>query len=414
MRLESAFSASRGGLDSHGKAISVVGDNVANANTVGYKASRVEFADLMPLVPDEGISTRIPVGGGGVTIQRIRQIYEDGFYEFTGRTLDMAVDGNGFFMVGDAENLYLTRAGNFQISADGFLSNAEGKLVLGFSGSGTELGPIDMININQAGTPTTTAQISGNIDSASAVTTVPATPAKFSELQKAASFSASVDVYDSLGASHGIALYFFKTGVNEWTVQAYVDAGETGGEAGVPKQIGQAQIRYDTSGAVIGDATMNLQSTFTGAEPTSVAVDMANLTQMAATSQLSNVTRNGQALGGIQKYEALANGEIYAYTDSGTRILVGTVQLASVPNQDGLARAGSTLFVETELSGARTTGQPGTGGLGTLRGGSLEHSTVDISKEFVDLVLLQRGYQANSQVLNATNQLLRDTIMLMR
>jgi flagellar hook protein FlgE len=243
---------------------------------------------------------------------------------------------------------------------------------------------------------------------------MPPDGASFTELGKAAAFAAALDVNDSLGAVHSVSLLFFKTGTNAWTVQAYVDAGETGGTPGTPVKVGETNMTFDTSGKAEGAPTFNMQMTFTGAAPSNVAVDLSATTQMAAGSQLSNVTKNGQSSGGIQRYEIKSNGEIYAYLDSGPVVLVGTLQLANVPNQDGLARAGNTLFKETELSGARTTGQPGVGGLGMLRGGSLERSTVDISKEFVELVTLQRGYQANSQLLNTTNQMIRDTIAMMR
>ena len=414
MRLESAVCSSRSGLDSHGKAISVVGDNVANANTIGYKGSRTEFADLMPLGEVAGGTSGIPETGSGVMVQRVRQLYEAGYLEETGRALDVSVDGNGFFLVGDPASPFLTRAGNFQVSGEGYLVNGDNKQVLGYTGGGTTLAPIDMVHANQTSTPTTTMQLGGNVDCTAAETAVPASPSTFSEIQQAASYSANVDVYDSLGASHGVALYFFKTGTNEWTVQGYVDAGEMGGEAGTPKLLGQTQIKFDTSGIISGAASMNLQGTFTGAAPSNIAVDLAQMKQMATNSQISNVTRNGQPAGVIERYEIMDNGEILAYLEGGASVVLGVIQVADVWNEDGLVRAGSTLFKETENSGTRTVGQPGTSGLGSLREGSLEQSSVDISEEFVSLTVLQRGYQANSQILNAANQLLRDTISLMR
>jgi flagellar hook protein FlgE len=161
MRIESALISSQQGLDAHGKAIAVIGDNVANSNTVGYKASRTEFRDMLSIGPDGVDTAKLPASGSGAAIQRVRQLWEGGSLDETGRALDVAVDGNGFFMVQDSSGVYLTRAGNFQIDQSGYLVNSTGKQVLGFPSGSTTLGAIDMINLNTSGAPTTQAAING-------------------------------------------------------------------------------------------------------------------------------------------------------------------------------------------------------------------------------------------------------------
>ncbi len=417
MRIESALYTSKEGLDAHGQAISVIGDNISNANTVGFKGSRTEFSDLLAGGADSPYPDNLPTSGSGATVQSVRpMIFENGVIEVTGRTLDMAVDGNGFFMVGDPAAPKFTRAGNFEVSRDGYLETAAGDRVLGIQGAGEAavLGPIDMINVNLNGSPTASASIAGNLSSAAEIAEAPQNPASFGELNQAAAFSASIDVYDSLGASHPLSLYFFKTGAGQWQAQAYVDAGQTGGEAGRPQMVGQTVLNFDETGGLPGEALLNAQFTFSGAQASNISVDLSQMNQFASESSISNVARDGQAAGSISGYEILEDGSVMAKLSSGTSILVGTLQLAKVPNLDGLNRAGDTLFTHTDAAGDLVMGAPGENGLGRLRGQSLERSTVDISKEFVDLVLIQRGYQANAQVLTQTNELLRQAIAMLR
>lgn len=412
MRIESAMYASKEGLDAHGQAISVIGDNIANAETVGYKSSRAEFSDI--LMASANTPETIPYTGSGSTLQRVRPIQESGIIEDTGRTLDMAVDGKGFFMVGDAAAPKYSRAGNFQISSDGFLETGGGDQVLGFTGTATALGPIDMVHVNVSGAATTAVQVSGNVSSTAEETIVPQAPANFRELGAAASYTAAFDVYDSLGAAHSVALYYFKTGMGAWTAQAYVDDAATGGTAGTPRLIGQTTLAFDSAGQITGAAAMNAQVTFQGAAASNFTVDLTKMTQYASQSGLSNVTRDGQTAGSIQGYSIKQDGTIVADLGGGSMVTVGKIQLGTVQNVDGLDRAGSTLFSATTRSGTASSGNPGENGFGKIRGGALERSTVDIAKEFVSLVLVQRGYQANAQVLNSTNDLLKEAIGMLR
>jgi len=414
MRIESALYTSKEGIDAHGQAISVIGDNISNSNTVGYKTSRVEFADLMSAGVDAAYSEVLPYTGSGAVIQRVRPLHESGIIEDTGRSLDLAVDGNGFFLVGDPAAPKLSRAGNFQVSQDGFLETSSGDRVLGLAGSSTEISEIDMVHVNTSGKATSSVQLTGNLSSALPATTAPESAESFSDLQKAASFSASIDVYDSLGASHAVTLYFFKTEAGKWTAQAYVDAGETGGTAGTPKQIGKTSITFDTMGQFSAGEPINASVTFDGAAASNFTVDLSKMTQFATESGITNVTRDGQSGGSIEGYEVRQDGTIMALLAGGSTVQVGRIQLASVQNIDGLDRAGNTLFSETSRSGERTTGNPGESGFGKIRGGALERSTVDISEQFVNLVLVQRGYQANAQVLNQVNDLLKQAIAMLR
>ncbi len=418
MRLESAFNSSRQGIDAHGKAIAVVGDNISNSNTVGFKDSRVEFTDLISSGRESSEPFEMPKTGSGVAIERVRQIHQTGVIEFSGRQLDAAIAGNGFFMTGSATSPVLSRAGNFEVSPEGILVNNTGEAVLGFSGAtGTTLGPIDMLNIDLTGDPTTAATLTGNLSSSAEVATLPVNPESFTDLGRGSSFTNTVGMFDSLGAEHPVKLYYFKTAPNSWTVQAYVDGAEVGGTAGQPTMIGSQVLPFGQNGQIPEGtaATLNMQAAWSGgAEASTIALDLSGMTQFATGSQVSNLTRDGKASGSISGYAFDSDGSLYAQLSTGNQVKIGTLQLANVQNVDGLERAGSASYVETDKSGARVTGSPGAQGMGSIEAASLEQSTVDIASEFVELVLYQRGYQANSQVLNTTSDMIRDTIGLLR
>jgi flagellar hook protein FlgE len=415
MRLESALYASRSGIDTHGQAISVIGDNIANANTVGYRSSRVEFNDIFAETQNPSQSS-----GDGALVARVRQIHETGVVEPTNRDLDVAIEGRGFFLVGSTAAPEYSRAGNFSINEAGKLVNSNGLAVLGFAPGTTTLGEIDMTSVKALGSATTQSALFGNLDSTTAIGTSPTTVTKGSDLSGPGRFLAEYQVYDSLGAPHSIRIVITKTQASRWEGQAYIDGGDVGGTPGVPTKLGgTAILQFGTDGVIAQANKAQAQLTAApaysgGAAAGSFTVDLSGFAQFAATSELNTVTQNGFGAGQIKKYSILKNGVVAAVLDDGSNVELATMALGSVPNIDGLQRSGSTTFVEGAQAGTRAVGTPGSNGYGTLSGGSLERSTVDLANQFVELVLYQRGYQANSSALSTASQLIKDTIGLMR
>ncbi len=421
MRLESALISGREGLSSHGQAIAVVGDNISNVSTTAFKEGRAEFADMVATGIEGNYGSSDPVSGSGSTITAVRTIFEGGIIENTGRLLDVGIAGEGFFMVGDTADPRYSRAGNFGLNTDGVLVNADELPVLGFSPGSTTLSSLDLDNVGITGSATSQVSMLGNLGSASeAKTAAPANVQSFRELAAASNFIGSVSVYDSLGAAHGVSVAFTKTGTNTWVAQAYIDGSEVGGTEGVPTQLGQDVTLTFSESGVIEDANKTgavltvAPAYSSGAAAGSFTISLGEFTQYAAQSGLTGVSQDGAPTGNITSYQIQDNGDILALLDSGATQLVGTIQLANFVNKDGLVRVGSNLFKASDAAGTVTTGTPDAGGLGNLESGALERSNVDISNEFVDLVVLQRGYQASSQSLGVANQLLRDTIALIR
>jgi len=419
MRLESALFSSSEGLNAHGQAISVVGDNIANSNTVGFKASRVEFGELLSEGSGGRKSSAGPTTGSGVKVERVRQIQDNGVVEFTGKPLDVAIAGKGYFAVGDPAAPEFSRAGNFTIDSNGLLSTNGGKPVLGFAGEGNQLGVLNMVNLELGGAATGEANIAGNLNSQSAIVDeVPDNPASFNLLNAQASYLSSIQVFDSLGTSHNLTLAFSKTDQNTWTVQGYVDGATVGQDGGIPVAVtGNLELNFGPDGALAEDVEALLVANIdfdNGAAPGEISIDLSGFSQFAGGSVLNSYQQNGQSAGAIENYEIRSDGSIFALLGGGSQALIGRLPLAQFNNPEGLDRTGSGLYVQTELSGDANIDVPGVGGTGTIEGGALEASTVDQAKQFIDLVLYQRGYQASSRVFSSASDMLRDTIQLMR
>jgi flagellar hook protein FlgE len=411
MRLESALYSSREGLTAQGQAISVVGDNISNSNTVGFKKSRIEFADIMAGGADGGTGSPAGEVGSGVKVNKIRQIHETGVIEFTGRNLDLGIAGDGFFVVQNGDRDFYTRAGNFSVDSEGQLIDQDGNTVMGFTkASPTTLVPLNMVEIDTAGSPTTNISLTGNLN-ASADLDEP-------------SLSQTINVYDTLGERHEMNVIFTKTDVaaRKWKAEVYVDGGDlSGGEEDTRVLLGTFEgLTFNDSGGIDPASKENMKIDVTGvnydngAAAGAFTVQLGNFSQFSGTSIVNSITNDGQGSGNIKSYSIAKNGVISAVLDTGVEKELGTIALADFANLDALDRAGNSTFVESEGTGDRTLNAPGSGGSGEIQSGALERSTVDIADQFVELVIFQRAYQASSQTLNAANTLLRDTLALIR
>ncbi|MEY4667309.1 MAG: hypothetical protein RL518_8 [Pseudomonadota bacterium] len=420
MRIESALNTGREGITAHGQAIAVVGDNISNANTVGFKNQRAIFADMLGEKAGDRVADVVSGAGDGVTIRSIQSNFEVGPVQGTGRDLDVALSGNGFFQVGDVANPQLTRAGAFQLDGEGFLTTMDGLRVLGYTGGDTvTLGPIDMRRVDLDIIPTTQTQLFGNLNSSASASTPPANPLSFQEINNTAASTTMVSVYDSLGARREIVFGYYRTGVNTWTVQAYANGADVGQAADVPVVVGTTQLNFGTNGRLTqqgaADARMNVNVNWTtGAGPSAITADFGAFSQFAGATLVTNYSQNGQGIGEITGYEINGAGAISARLTNGQSARVGTLSVATVTNQDGLMRSGPSTFTATDKAGVVTSGLAGTGSRGKLLSQTLEYSNVDLAGQFVELVVLQRAYGANSKVISTASDILKETIAMVR
>lgn len=417
MRLERGMNASREALMSNGTALGVTSDNIANLGTKGFKSSRANFSELFPYFDDDSANT--PQAGGGVKITDIQQNHSQGVIEFTDRILDLAIDGNGFFLTGDADSPQLTRNGSFNLSPEGFLVDQNGDQVLGLQAGSDVLSPIDMLQVENGAAETNNFTIFGNLDSRLESATIPTDFDNFNELQSSSSFTSTATVFDSLGEERDIQLYFFKNEIAagesaSWSVRAYTDGAELGGTALEPQFLGATILNFDETGTLTGDAVLNFDAAWDGANNANVNIDLSNMSQIATNSAVLNFQRDGQSAGRLESYEFGEAGEIFGRLTSGQLVEIGVLQTASVANVDGLEREGSNRFSFNATSGDLIIGNPNGDNRGGVRSGALENSNVDLATEFVDLTQKQSAYSSSSQVLTALNELYRSTIQLIR
>lgn len=430
----------RSGISSHGNAIAVIGDNISNASTIGFKSSRAEFEDLIAGGQSSG-----KVVGSGSSTSAISTIFEQGTLEFSSRPLDLAIDGNGFFVVRNDEGTrYYTRAGNFKVDSQGFITTQGNLNVLGFPANGS--GALENLNVNtisQDSVSTTRLTVAGNVTASADIIApgaIPATTAAgstvnaattttFGDLNDAAEFSTVVEIFDSLGASHTITYFYFHTGQGEYTVRGYVNSEETDDPASTVTEVGRP--RQITGGAVTefdmqfgGDGIRTNPPTATapdmtavigwsnGAQDSTIEVFMDPFTQYANPSNIQSINQNGQGVGAVTSVSIEDDGSIFALLSNGQSAIIGTVGLINFSNPEGLTRIGNQLLQQSNSSGEPIVGAPLTGTLGAIQSGSVELSTVDIADQFVKLITVQRGFQANSRIITTINQLLTEIIQL--
>lgn len=429
------FSA-RSGISSHGQAIAIIGDNISNSSTIGYKASRAEFQDLVA-----GGQASGQVVGAGSQNAGVNTIMSQGTLEFTGRTLDLSVDGNGFFAVQNNTGKYYTRAGDFKLDTSGNIINQNGLQVLGYPAGGSgSLQPINVNTISQSSVGTQTVTVTGNLNAGAAVSSsVPLAPlagagansttVTYADINSAAAFTTTVDVFDSLGASHTVTVGFYKTATNVFSARAYVnsqDLGET--VSGYPRQLavqpantaasGTFALNFNSSGALVSGtstSSLNLQlpaAWNSGASASRMTFDLSGFTQYASPAAVKSITQDGQGVGNVTSLSIEKDGQIFARLSNGQSATVGRLGLVNFANPEGLTRVGGNLLQQSPSSGEPLAGRAQSGTFGAISSGSVELSTVDIANEFVKMITLQRGFQANSRIITTINQLLNDIIQL--
>ncbi len=416
------FSTSLSGLYANQQKLNVIGNNLANLNTIGFKASTVQFMDLVS--QSVGGASMNPMQVGlGVTTGSISPNFRQGGIETTGIATNVAIQGDGFFVVGSPNDRSYTRAGDFAFDANGMLVTPDGKPVQGYTAIDPVTGAV--ITTGQPGdvvippgvlrppTATTLFTTTTNLDSGAAV---------------GSAFTASIQLYDALGEPHVATITYTKTGAGAWDYAMTVPGDEvTGGTAGTPFQIANGTVSFDAQGRlaqVNGGAAADLVVTApawaNGAAATNFTWDLvdangvASLTGFGSPSATSSITQNGTPAGTITALGINAGGEILATFGTGAAVVVGQLAVANFNNPQGLTKVGSNRFGESQSSGIANVGTAGTGGRGTLTGGAVEQSNVDIAQEFTQMILAQRGYQANSKAITVTDELLLETLNLKR
>lgn len=411
-----SFSTSLSGLDANQQKLNVIGNNLANMNTVGFKSSTVEFADLVS--QSVGGSSANPMQIGlGVTTGSISPNFSQGGIENTGVPTNVAIQGSGFFVLGDASTRSYTRAGNFSFDANGMLVNADGSAVQGYTATDPTTGAIIT-----TGQPASITVPPGVLRPPVATTQFGTVTNLSATAQVGDTFTASVQMYDALGTAHVGTITYKNTGAGAWDYTITVPGEDvSGGTKGTPSSIATGSVAFDAKGILSSPTTAVTIPSPTwsdGAAATNLSWNMfdANgsptITGFDAASATSSVTANGSAAGTINGISIDSDGQLVASFGAGKTVVVGQLAMANFNNPEGLVKLGSNAYGESAAAGIANIGVAGTGGRGTLIGSSLEQSNVDIAHEFTQMILAQRGYEANSKSITTADQLMTDTLNL--
>lgn len=434
MSLNSALNASVTGLRAQGAAISAVSENIANASTTAYKTRGIAFQSLVT-----GNRTSQGATSGGVLFSMYQNINSQGLIQATDSGTDIAINGNGFFVVTDdllsqPSGFTYTRNGNFKTDADGFLINNEGYYLLGqrtndlgqvISTSSSDLNSLEPIDVNSiSGTAQATSEVRFDMN-------LPADAAA------ADTFGNSIEVFDALGVSHTIGITWTKVAANSWTA-TFATPVQTGtglpsatidtdsATAGVQNTI---SVTFNGDGSVASfnpaTPTLSLSAFTTGANPSTIALDLGTVGQTNGLTQFSSNTtvpnleiflidQDGVRFGQLSNITISDTGLVTAAFENGVRLPVFQVPIATFPNPNGLTHINGTVYDENEAAGNYNLRLPGQGNAGTIVASSLEQSTTDTSEEFNKMIVAQQAYSSAAQVISTVDDMFQELISAVR
>lgn len=425
-----SFQQGLSGLNAASKGLDVIGHNIANANTVGFKSGRAEFADMVA----SAIGSADAINAGiGVEVGTVSQQFTQGNLSITGNSLDVAINGNGLFVLrlGDGSPAY-TRSGNFKLDKEGHMVSNDGARVMGYavdpaSGAHTGTDPVPMVFPTAkpiAARQTTTISAAFNLDARApnaagnpaATPALPPTPR--------ATFGTSINVFDNQGVAKPVSLYFQKTAQpNTWDVFDRLDD-----PAANPPVLAAAigQITFDNNGRITGPVAAPPETGFAlrlvvnptppnpnNLAPYEVQIKLDDVTQFGSKFAVSNLSQDGYTAGDLTGINIEKNGTIMTRYSNGVTRAEGQLALASFRNTQGLAAVGGNNWLASYSSGAPVLGTAGDGNFGVLRAGALEDSNVDLTAELVSMMTAQRAYQANAQTVKTQDQVM-STLVNMR
>ena len=408
-----SFQQGLSGLNSSAKSLDVIGNNIANASTVGFKSATTQFADVYAnsVYGNGGVQV-----GLGTKIADVAQQFTQGNITVSNNPLDVAINGSGFFQLSGSDGTTYTRNGQFHLDADGYLVTSTGQNVVGYTQLSTD--PTTGAVIGQSGqgniqidlgtlpaNATSSISLGINLNATSA-----AISGSFSASDpNTYNYSTTVTTFDSQGASHPLSMYFVKTADNTWEVYGQMDGGAT-----TLSNSDLGQLTFNTDGTLASGSPLTFSTTnITGAANFSaVPINLSSSTQVAGTSGVNSISQDGYAPGQIVGVSIDSNGVVYGrYSNNQTKALQQLL-IASFQNPNGLISLGNNQWAATLEAGSPSVNPPGQGIAGVVQSGATEDSNVDLTTELVNLIVAQRQYQANAQTIKAQDTILQTLVNL--
>ncbi len=399
-----SFQQGLSGLNAAAKALDAVSNNVSNAATVGFKGASAQFADVFAASLSGGGGGQI---GIGVNLAQVKQSFTQGNLTVTNNPLDVAINGGGFFRMSDGGAITYSRNGQFLVDKDGFVVNSEGAHLTGYLANAAGVivpsSPTDLTISNADLVPnaSTTGALGMNLDSREAV---PALPFDYTDPTTYNS-STAMTLYDSLGNSHVMTLYFRKIASNAWDVHSGLDGAAPG--AG-------SALTFDSAGAVTAGGS--LATTFALANgavtPLAATIDLSAATQFGAVFGVNSLTQDGYTSGRLSGLNVSSEGVIQGRYSNGQSRNLGQIVLTNFANPNGLQSLGANQWSETAVSGQPLIGAPNSGSLGALQSAAVEESNIDLTAELVNMITSQRNYQANAQSIKTQDAIMQTLVNL--
>ncbi|MBI3147741.1 MAG: flagellar hook protein FlgE [Betaproteobacteria bacterium] len=405
------FQQALSGLNAASRNLDVIGNNVANANTVGFKTSQAQFADLFA-ASLSGASSN--TAGIGTRLAAVAQQFTQGAVTVSSNPLDMAINGSGFFRLSDNGTIKYSRNGQFQLDKDGYIINSANMQLTGYpidaTGALDTASPQPLRLSTSDLAPVATTQMAGvlNLDSRAPIIGAAFDPTNSATFTN----STSLSVYDSLGNAHSMSLYFVKTAASTWNVYGTLD-GATGPVT--PSPLGT--LTFTSTGAIDTTATTlpfaaSLAFTNGATTPQAVNVDFTGTTQFGSGFSVNALTQDGYTSGKLSGFSISSDGTILGRYTNGRTSTLGQVVMANFTNPNGLVPMGGNTWAESADSGTPLIGEPSSGNLGALQSGAVEDSNVDLTAELVNMITAQRVYQANAQTIKTQDAVLQTLVNL--
>lgn len=405
-----SFQQGLSGLNAASKTLEVIGNNVSNANTVGFKQSRAEFADVYANSLTGGGASQI---GIGTNLANVSQQYTQGNITSTSNTLDIAINGGGFFRMSNNGAVTYSRNGQFQMDKFGYIVDAENKRLTGYTADANGVlstGAPSEININTADLqPSASTEYKGVVNLDSRKTALPAAGFDPSDPTTYHN-STAVTVFDSLGNEHTVQNFFVKTAPGTWSVFTTADGIST---PALPASTATMSFSGTGVAPTIAPATptVNFAPT-TGANAVALTMDFAGSTQFGSNFSINSLSQDGFTSGRLASFNTGKDGTIVGRYTNGQSKTLGQVVLANFVNPNGLQSLGGNAWVESADSGVPLIGTPNTGSMGVLQSSAVEDSNVDLTAELVNMITAQRVYQANAQTIKTQDQVLQTLVNL--
>ena len=395
------FAVALSGLNAASSDLNVTANNIANANTTGFKGSRAEFADVFAVGAQQI--------GNGVRLASVSQEFKQGGVDFTDRGLDLAISGEGFFTVSDNGLIKYTRAGSFGVDRDGYVVNNQNERLqifpvttTGTYNTGT-LSDLQLATNDAAPQATTTTEFGINLP---ADAHPPAVGVFDPNNAATYNHSTAITIYDSLGATHTATAYFVKTATpNQWDARFYIDGTAVGGAN---------TMTFSNAGALTAPATgaftLPAYTPASGAAPITLSANMLTSTQYGSTFSVNTLKQDGFTSGRLSSIDVDTSGVVFARYTNGRSQPLGQVALSNFANPQGLRQLGDTTWGETFTSGDPIRGSAGTSSFGLIQAGALESSNVDLTAQLVNMITAQRNFQANAQMISTADQVTQTII----